>query len=373
MLKFIVIPLSLFLGFVSVVHAAWSDDPYNLMNNFTSYNQDLQLLLQKQKTKRVWDTSGIIQGEMGRERDSEGSVETFRQLTAVELDLVGYVHPWVTGFFSLRYDEEFAPSAMSSIMRTAVLVDRVFVTIGDLDKFPIYGSIGKRYVAFGQYIDYMVTRPLTRSLGRIKARQISVSYQHPGSAGLYATAFIYNGNSPVTPKQQFGGTVGYEIQSQQIYGNAGFDYVSNMADSEGIVQGMGGNTPAFKRIPGIATHAEIISGPFTVFAEYITATKRFNAHNLSFNDLGSKPRAGTIQGVYMFNTLGKQSNVAMSYTQTKDTLALGMPERRVGITYNWVIIKNTIVSLEYLRDQQFAAANIGRYSHLVTAQLAWFF
>jgi hypothetical protein len=287
------------------------------------------------------------------------------------LDLVGYVYPWVTGFLSLKYDNEFAPSAMSSIMRTAVLVDRMFVTIGNLEQSPFYGSIGKSYLPFGQYIDYMVTRPLTRPLGRTKTRQMSVSYYHLGDTGLYATAFMYNGNSPVNPKQQYGGAIGYEFQYDQIYINA---YVSNIADSEGIVQAMG-STPALKRVPGVSVHAELIAGPYTLFAEYVGATTAFDDSNLSVNNdnVGAKPWAATIQGIYLFNTFGKQSNVAMSYTQTKDTLALGMPERRLGITYNWVIVKNTIVSLEYLSDQQFTAANTNRYAHMVTAQLAWFF
>lgn len=388
-------------------------DGSDLIVNIPTYNQDLQLLVQQQKLHQEFkkhglkvpataliELSGKIEGQVIGARNTNETRSTDVDLSGTELDVTGHFTPWLTGFIALSYDNN-APNAASvagsTVTRTdnsRIYLNKAWMTIGNLDRSPFYLTIGQRY-HFGQYSSFMVSSPLTQLLTRIKARSLLLGYQHPGQSGIYSTVYTFKGDSNVGNSNinQLGATLGYQFANNGFSADFGVDVVNNIADAQGM-QNTGynnigfGSSAAFEklvhRVPGAAIHGKFSVGQFAMTAEYTGATRRFDASNLSFNRLGAKPQAFNVEGAYMFKIMNKPANIALGYAQTKDALALNLPQRRFIAAFNTSIWKDTIASLEFKRDktysvddvaslQTFPLVSTGGFSNTVTAQFGVYF
>jgi hypothetical protein len=389
-------------GFIPIVTSPYLEgansnslalDPSGLIVTLSGYNQDLGLLKQRQALGKFFkqglvQVSGILEAQAVAMRNPDGTHASDIDLSEAEIHLHADLSPWVMGFVSIAYDNTQLPNTNTRLTNSSVYLDKGFITIGNLDKAPVYMTVGQRYVAFGHYDNYMATAPLTRLLGRVRARQISVSYQHPSNTGLYATIFTFRGDTQVLPGRhinQIGGSLGYEFKNNAIKADVGIDYINNLADSEGMLAlAFDQNPNLVKRAPAVAIHAKIGFGDYTFITEYIGAVTPFDARNLSFNGVGAKPQALDTVLVYSFTSWKKPSDFSIGYTKTRDALALFFPERRISANYNIVVLKNTILSVEYRRDQNYALTNTataqgaprpvdGGYSNTVTGMLTYYF
>ena len=373
-------------------------DPSGLIVSLPAYNQDWGLLKQRQDLKLfssqatqsgLVQVSGMVETQVTGTHNSKGSSVSDIDLSEAELHVSTDINPWVMGFISIAYDNTQLPNTITRLHNSSLFLDRAFITIGNLGKAPVYFTAGQRFVAFGHYDNYMATAPLTRLLGRVRARQISVSYQYPGDTGLYATAFAFKGDIQMVPSSQHinqaGGSLGYIFKNQYLKVDLGVDYINNLADSEGMVA-LAFNQNAFlvKRAPGVAVHAKLAVGAYTLIAEYIGATTAFDVRNLGFNRQGARPQALDTVLVYSFNSWNKPSDFSIGYAQTREALALFMPERRFAMNYNLVILKDMILSLEYYRDYKYSATSTataqgvlrgstGGFSDTVTGMLTYYF
>jgi hypothetical protein len=186
--------------------------------------------------------------------------------------------------------------------------------------------------------------------------------------------------------------VGYEFTDKvKNWGfNVGVDYMTNLADSDGIQAAYravpGVNNQLTKRVPGVAIHGKLDLGPYALVAEYIGATTAFDAADVSVNNVGAKPQALHIAGIYQYTGLwNRSSELAIGYNSARDTQAFNIPKTRWNLTHSIVILKNTIFGLEYRRDQNYDAgtttiqgnrvtnASIGGYTNTLTAQLTYLF
>jgi hypothetical protein len=372
-------------------------DPSGLIVTLPAYNHDFGLLKQRQELEKILGSkkqglvqmSGMVEAQVTKTRNPDGSSFSDIDLSEAELHLSSELSPWVLAFFSVAYDNTPLPNTNIRLNNSALFLDRAFIIIGNLDQTPFYMTIGQRFVAFGHYDNYMATAPLTRLLGRVRARQISVSYQHSGDTGMYATIFAFRGDTQVFPSSrhinQIGGSLVYEFKNDYVKTDIGVDYINNLADSEGMTSLVfNQNGILMKRAPAVALHAKIGIGAYMFIAEYIRAITPFDVSNIGFNGVGARPQALDTALVYSFNTGNKPSDFSIGYAQTREALALFMPERRFAVNYNLVILKDTILSVEYYRDYNYSAistataqgalrSSTGGYSDTVTGMLTYYF
>ncbi len=68
-----------------------------------------------------------------------------------QLQVTGTINPWATMYFQLLYNPEqsFGQGTITDINRNQLSLRRGYVLLGDLNKFPIYASIGKMAIPFG--------------------------------------------------------------------------------------------------------------------------------------------------------------------------------------------------------------------------------
>lgn len=330
--------------------------------------------------------SGILEGtaqyiQYGQQGGNLGSgnngTSSNIDLSAAELD--GFLltpSPWVSGFFSFSYDNGSDPVETNSrVLNSRLFLNNAFIILGDFTKSPVYGSIGQMYVPFGTYSSVFITSPLTKSLGRTKARAALVGYQGQTPNSFYTALYAFKGDShaSATSRINNGGiNLGYRFDSPSpdINGDIGIGWIGNIADSVGmqdtgdqpLFNGFAGPVPygnekIVHRVPALNLRSLISIGDnIDLIAEYIAATTSFNPNDLSFNAAGASPWGLNMEAAYTFKIFDKPSSVGVGYSQAREALALGLPERRYGAVFNTSIWHNTIQSIEFRHDINYAAS-----------------
>lgn len=397
-------------------------DPSALVIYYPSYNEDLHLLQQKATlfsqyaaagipapTSPFLQVSGKLEAQAIYSKPFTGAKQTNIALATTELDFIPVINDWASGFAAFAYDNSLAPNgALTSNSR--IYLDTGFLTIGNLNAAPVYMTIGQMYVPFGAYLSNMITDPLTMDLGQIKDRALLFGYQHPGNEGLYAEGFVFNGDSGTSTNDVVndgGANIGYAYNSDAWNFDLGGSYINNIADSI-FMQDTGAPTttntipsmPAFggyaegtsndviiHMVPAYDVHGSLGIGNFGFVAEYVTASRPFNTMDLTFDGHGAEPKAFNFEGNYSFPTFGKPSAITIGYGNSRQALAINIPETRYIAAYTISFWRNTVEELEFRHDINYASGDtatgngqpvntqggLGGNSNTVTAQIGIYF
>ena len=175
-------------------HTPTDKNDFNLSNLITNWggetNTNLTILKHRQienneialknlapQDHPVIELSGYVEGEASVGRNIINKNVSDINLSGVELDTLAEISQWTTAYVVLKYDDS-APSTGYRASNSNVYVDKAFLTVGDLNKFPVYASIGQMYVPFGEYSNYMITDPITKTIGRTKERAILLGFSN---------------------------------------------------------------------------------------------------------------------------------------------------------------------------------------------------
>ncbi len=394
----------------------------NLIINSPSINEDVSLLklrknirarLRKLGIPVVSDhahllLSGIIEGQIAYKNPGVGPTTSDVDLTSAGLD--AYVlgpSSWLSGLMEFAYDNDLGTNSgsfnnNSRNQNSRVFINKAFVVIGNFEKSPFYGTIGQMYVPFGTYSSSMVSSPLTKLIARTKDRALLVGFQQQGDDALYGSAYVFKGDSYTGSTRSInngGVNVGYSFVSGKYSGNFGGGAIANLADSQGM-QNTGG-TPLFNGFGGTngtgneqlahRVPAMNVRGIFSIgdswdfIAEYVGAVKSFSRADLTYNTHGAEPQALNVEGAYTFTVFTKPTSLTLDYGKTKDALALGVPLERFGVTLNTSLWKDSLESLEFRHDINYAASSVatgsgimapsasGKSDNVVTAQIDMYF
>jgi len=394
----------------------------NLIINSPNINEDVTLLnIRKSVRERLKALgrpieedhahlllSGIVEGQVLYKAPGGGPDSSDIDVTAAEID--GYIlgaGAWTSGLIALAYDNNQGSNTgslnnNSRSQSSRVFLNKAFIVIGNFNRSPLYGTIGQMYVPFGTYSTNMVSSPLTKILGRTKERALLVGIQQPGKKAGYAAAYVFKGDTFVgsTSRISNGGiNLGYRYAYGPVSGDFGGGVLANIADSGGMQNT--GNAPAFggfggtngsgneqisHRVPAMNLRGSFDLGDhINLLAEYIGALNSFSKYDLTMNTHGAKPQALDLEAAYTFNVFEKPSSVAVGYGRSKDSLAIGLPLRRYSLVFNTSLWKDTLQSLEFRHDTEYAASDVatgsgvialaetGRSDNMVTAQFDLYF
>lgn len=374
----------------------------NLIINSPSINQDVSLLrLRKKIIERLHDLgraseadhahlllSGTVEGAAMYKTSGNGPSSNDIDLTNVGLD--GYIlgpSTWTSALFTFSYDNDAGSSTgtfnnNSRSQNSRLFVNQAFIVLGDFTQSPLYGTIGQYYVPFGTFSSNMVSSPVTKMLARTKARALSVGFQQQSTDALYAAAYVFKGDSYTgsTSRISNGGiNFGYRYAYNDIInGDFGGGVIRNIADSQGMQNT--GNSPFFGGFGGVNNSGKeqishqvpaidlrglfSVGGSIDLLAEYIGAVQSFSTSDMTLNSHGARPRAFNVEAAYTFKSFVKPTSVAIGYGKTKDALAIGLPLARYALTVNTSFWKDTIESLEFRHDVNYAASNVATGSNI---------
>ncbi|PHQ80836.1 MAG: hypothetical protein COB66_03865, partial [Coxiella sp. (in: Bacteria)] len=208
----------------------------------------------------IVELSGGIEGQIYG-MDGYGSSASPRgiNLSSAELDVAGMVGPWAGGFMALDYNDSPASSGVRETSGTIYLRDG-FATIGNLNRFPLYFTIGKLRVPFGRWSSIMLTSPVTQTMGDTRSTAAILGFE---SHGFYGSVFGFSGNQTSGGTDVFkqgGLDAGYKAHfgaKNEDQVDFGVSVDSNLADANGL-QGTGAATGSFQGFAGTGSSNNIV-------------------------------------------------------------------------------------------------------------------
>ena len=367
-----------------------SYDASDLIVNLPSMNEDLVLLLQRQDmqnranaqglpfgTRPLLMLSGDILPQLVFGNNYQGQGFSQATLSGAEIAIQAISSSWASGFLALDYDST-APTAygqnISTVNNSRLYVSRGFVTIGNLNKFPGYLTAGQMYAPFGNYGNSLITTPLTQAIGRSLIRAFLLGY---AKEGAYAQAYLYNGETYFSGSNSIdegGLNVGYKNSTNDWKYDFGAGVISNMADSQGAqnngigstnFQGFGGPNGSEQiqhRVPGMNLHTEIRYKNWNLNAEYIGATDSYSPLDMTFNGKGASPKATHLELDYNQHLFKRPWTFALAYDHSWQALAYNLPEDSYFAVASVSIWKDTIESIEFRHDENYAGPTTGNGS-----------
>ncbi len=368
-------------------------DASDLIVNLPTMNEDLRFLKENVKLRRklacqglrlpdrpIIELGGKIEGIIFAQDDwNNGPRRSDINLSSARLDVLVQVSHAVLGFLALNMDNstfdllnnssldiQLAGSS-NRVFNSRVFVSRAFVTIGDLDCFPVYFTIGQMFVPFGRYASNMVTSTSTVELARTNERAVLLGYYKDG---VYASVYAFKGDSDVNDSGVNAGGVNFGFEKTWSDGsiNFGAGYIGNIADATGMqVTGNGAGFFGFglndftedliHNVPAYDIHGEFAFGKLSLFAEYIQTTRSFDPRDLNFNGRGAKPSASNVELAYNFKIVDKPASLAVGHGTTSEALALNLPKESFLACFNISLWKNTIESLEFRHDENYDSSD----------------
>lgn len=375
-------------------HAAYNGS--DLLYNVSSVNEDLLLLQQKSTMIKEMDAAGVpfrrpmiqLSGSIQGQAYSSGSFSTNSAnggatsgvtLSAAELDMNATASRWATAFMALT----FSGSPISTGNRnpnSAIFLERGFLTLGDLNKAPVYFTIGEMYAPFGAYTTSMVTTPETQSLFEIRTPVALLGY----TKGVFSgSIYDYEGSQTSSGAKllQQGGVNAGIMDNIGSNGKdsikVGGGYVTNIADSQGM-QGTGystvnnqfsgfgastsvstNNNTLVHAVGGLDANAALVVGRFTLLGEYMFPTQAFSPLDLTYNGAGAKPTAGHAEVDYVLPFFPQKYGTALgvSLDQTSQALGLNLEQNKYAIFVNTNLWRETVESIEYNYQKDYGTSN----------------
>lgn len=346
--------------------------------NISSINRDIRLMQQRRRLYDAYRTIGYpiperpiiaISGKaepIGMINSNfMGETTNDIDLGANELDIAAALNQNVEAYMSIAYDgspPEIGPRTTNSNFS----LNLGFVNIGNLDKTPIYFTAGQLFVPFGRYSSSMISAPLTMNLARTKTRPFILGYKSQGDTGPFAATYIYRSDTTLGRSGVGGANFGYVFGYNDWHGELGTSYISSMNDSAGMQRTAGlpntfggfgsllNGSEYVRKTQAIDFYGNVAYDRFNFAAEWTSAIESFRAQDLSFNGRGAHPQAGQTEFDMTFKVFNKPASIGVGYQWTRDALALNLPEQRITGVFNISIWKDTVESLEYRHDIDYA-------------------
>jgi hypothetical protein len=352
---------------------------------------------------RYVNFGGAIEVEAEWFKDFEGDSGSDIRLDTAELDFEIQAHEWVSGLLKIEFDDNDGNDQLA--------VDEAFVTIGNLDEYPWFLRAGRLFATFGLSTGDEVSDTLTISdpltfevFETTRKDQVFVGVEEvqlfgDGDGffetrrfydGVHAGAYVFDGDNDETSGgdhlENWGATVGYQIGRQDTQLAVGADVISSVLEADGLREEFPG-APESKYAPGIATHAQLRLGDFSLVGEYLQSLDDIRFTEAVEEDGGEdggenggedggrvriQPVAWQVGGAYETELLGRDTFVALTYSRTDD-LATAFPESRIAFAIGRWQFDDTRITIEYLRDWDYGKGQggTGNSADAFTAQLTY--
>ncbi len=312
------------------------------------------------------ELSAVVEMETGYAKDYDKTKSSDIALATIEIGLDGQVSEWSSAHILLKYEEGEDDDH--------VFVDEGTISLGNMDKFPVMLMAGKMYMPFGAYNSNMISDPLTLEIGETNDSAVQLLTE---INGFYATAYIFNGKTNEAGDDDiintYGANIGYTMSNDNFSMDAGIDWLSNMADSNGMADYISTTTSTIaESVGGFSAHVTIEVAGFTLISEYLTALNDFTLGEVDFNGQGAEPSAYNVEAAYSLYIAGKVTSLALGYQVTEESLDLGLPESRIIVAASMEIFKYTTLALEYFHDEDYGTSDggTGEKANTLTMQLA---
>ena len=172
----------------------------------------------------------------------------------------------------------------------------------------------------------------------------------------------------------YGASLGYIYVNDNISVDVTFDYISNIADTDGIGDYLqdGGIDEIDDYVDGITFHSHITMGHFTLIGEYLTALDDFENTEIAFKGDGAEPESWNIELGYTTELFSRETTFALGYQGTDESVELGLPEELYIGAISMEIFDHTFLAFEYFHAEDYDTSDGGTDddADVATMQLA---
>ena len=318
------------------------------------------------------ELSGVVEVEAnswsvddnGFYEDDDGSDFT---LATVEIGLDAQISEWSSAHILLLYEEGEEDDH--------VIIDEGTITLGNMDKFPLYLSAGKMYVPFGCFETNMISDPLTLEMGETRDTSVLLGFE---SGFFHGSLYAFNGDINEAGEDDdidtYGAVLGYIYAKDNRSLHFTFHYISNIADTDGIGDYLedGGIDEIDDYVDGISIHAHLGIGPFTLVGEYLTALDDFENTEIAFKGDGAEPESWNVELGYTTELFSRETTLALGYQGTDEAVAFGLPEYLYIGSISMEIFDHTFLAFEYFHAEDYDTSDGGTDddADVATMQLA---
>jgi hypothetical protein len=314
---------------------------------------------------KSFSLGGVIEVEGTNASTFAGVDSSDLTLAKVELELDAVPTDLVSAHVVLQYEDDGNEN---------IVLDEAYATLGNSEKSPLYLRAGKWTMPFGGYGSDMNTSPLTKKVGETNEAAVLLG---AAWSDFKVEGYVYNGDSQKAGTDdkidQWGVAFGFATAGDHSAYSAGAGYLRNIADSSPLTTGLGNNATALNGyVSGLEAHAAATYRSITLRGGYLTATKSFQTGELAFNGAGAKPGAWNLEAAYATSINNRDLTFAATVQGTKQAVALGLPETRLGGTVTLGVDESAAVTFEYLRDRDYGTVDggTGNDKHTATVKLA---
>ncbi|MES0327287.1 MAG: LbtU family siderophore porin [Gammaproteobacteria bacterium] len=241
----------------------------------------------------------------------------------------------------------------------------------------VYLNAGRMYVPFGNFESNMISDPLTLEIAETQEAAVQVGFE---THGFQASVYAFNGEADQTGVDKdviddFGISLSFAMKFGSFELDLGADYINNMAETDTFQEVIiAGPVVVQEHTAGIAAHAIINVGAFTLIAEHVTASDDFNTIDLQFNGAKASPSASNIEIAYTMGIGGQDVTVAVAQQSTADidVAGIGLPESRSMLSVSTTVANDVGLKIEFSNasDYETADGGSGESGGMLTAQLA---
>ena len=313
------------------------------------------------------EVSGAVEVEFNSGNDHTSSVSGDIALATVEIGFDAQINDKVSAHILMLHEDDSTESPTIDEGTISIAMDSMFL------------NAGRMYIPFGNFESHMVSDPLTLELAETQEAAIEFGFE---SDGLRASIYAFNGEADKNEVDSdvvddFGISVGYNMKTDDMNLDLGFDYINNMAETDSIEGtiitggGPGGNTIE-EHTAGIALHAVINMDKLTVIFEHVMASDDFNNADLTFNGGNASPSATNLEIAYTMDMGGRNVTLALAQQSTADIDGSALPESRTMISASTTVADDVAFAVEYsnANDYEVADGGTGESGGMLTAQLA---
>jgi hypothetical protein len=326
------------------------------------FGRDLQMLKLLQKAGKDaprLTIGGNMELDATYTRDSGGPYNTSGYtkdknsssiyVDTARLDFLAKLNDWA--LVDIQYD-------IASKLRSG------YLTIGNLDKSPIYFSIGQYFPYFGDFGGHTYNNPLTTDYFRISSATGAAALGF-SQGGLNISAALFKSKrSNVTHVNDWTLQANYSFKAGPVKAKVGAGYVADIT-SHSLRSITAKNT--LDALPAANVSAKMAMGPVSFKVNYAQTTKDVKRTD----NQDKKVSAYNIQAGYS-TTIIKPVDFSVSYSATKnvdrvDTSGTNQFKNQILVGAGVSVLPSTYVSLEYGNIAQYESTTsdkTNRYSVL---------
>ncbi len=279
--------------------------------------------------------SGLIEVEASYEDPDSGSSSSDLVVATAELGIEAAVTEEISTNVVLLHEEDDTDLEVDVATISYQAGESVFSFV-----------VGQEYVPFGVYETALVNDTLALEIGETRETAFIVNYE----AGLFAgSLYVFNGDQDEDGDdtlQNFGASVGVNSESFSL----GADYISNLADSDGLQENDYGYATGEDSVAGASFHAVANIGSIVLMTEYLTALDE-----LANDGNDSEPNAFQIEAAIELGAI----TYAVSYQETDEAVFLELPEERVSLGLSTKILGGLGLGVQLQHDEDYSIADGG--------------